>query len=213
MLKPFVIDKLSCQRQDTVLFSDLCFQLDVSGMLLVEGANGSGKSSLLRLLAGLATPASGDILWHGKSIFNCAAKFNPHIHYLGHNNGLRLDLTVAENLRSADKEILSSLQLHKHTFSLARSLSAGQKRKVALAKLFSAQKKLWLLDEPLTALDAETQALFLSHLQEHLRQDGMAVISSHQPISLPTVNMQTVRLGIGWAERFVRSPTNTQSDL
>jgi heme exporter protein A len=194
MQKSFVIDKLCCARQEAVLFSNLSFELDNGNVLLVEGANGSGKSSLLRLLAGLATPASGDILWQGKSILACAAEFNQQLHYVGHDNGLRFDLTVAENLPSATPALLASLQLHKQTHVFARALSAGQKRKIALAKLFLSQKKLWLLDEPLTALDTETQSFFLSGLQQHLQQGGMAVISTHQPISLTMVDDDASRL-------------------
>lgn len=193
MQKPFIVNKLCCAKQDSVLFSDISFELDDGGVLLVEGANGSGKSSLLRLLAGLATPVSGDILWSGESI-SSAAEFKPQLHYLGHSNGLRLDLTVAENLNSLDITLLTALQLQKHLSITARSLSAGQKRKVALAALILARKKLWLLDEPLTALDTEAQIFFLAQLQKHLQQGGIAVISSHQPLALTNVKMQILRL-------------------
>lgn len=203
MLKPFVINKLGCQRQQVILFSDLSCQLSDGEVLLIEGANGSGKSSLLRLLAGLATPASGDILWHNQSIAKSAIEYKQQLHYIGHTSGLRLDLTIAENLAGvmpvkgdfqlSSKTILTQLNLHHKLDVPTRTLSAGQKRKVALANLFLSQKKLWLLDEPLTALDAETQDFFLKKLHEHLQQGGIAVLSSHQPI-LFNSTVQVIRL-------------------
>jgi len=192
MPKPFVIDKLCCQRQQTILFSNLSFQLDTGEVLAIEGANGSGKSSLLRLLAGLVTPTSGDIFWHSKSIAEDGADYKQHFHYIGHQNGLRLDLTVAENLSHLDESLLTALELTPYLRSPTRLLSAGQKRKVALARLISSQKKLWLLDEPLNALDINTQAFFLSALQQHLQQDGIAVISTHQ--SIPLASIKVIRL-------------------
>jgi heme exporter protein A len=128
----------------------------------VQGDNGSGKSSLLRLLAGIATTAHGEILWQQQSIHN-ARDYQQHLHYLGHDNGLKLALTVKENLqllqqlhddKTGDIEnVLTQLNLTKETNSLVAHLSCGQKRRVALARFWLVKKPLWLLDEPITALD------------------------------------------------------------
>ncbi|OGT60585.1 MAG: heme ABC exporter, ATP-binding protein CcmA [Gammaproteobacteria bacterium RIFCSPHIGHO2_12_FULL_45_12] len=199
------IDHLSCVRQANPLFLDLSFHLGAGDVLLVEGANGSGKSSLLRLLAGLASPDAGEIRWQGKCIHAHRADFLEHLHFIGHPNGLKPKLTVSENLKLTSQlqltpvcppltDILTALQLTNHQHTLAHELSAGQKRRVALARLLLVPKKLWLLDEPLTALDTTTQHFFLTCLTQHLQQGGMAVISSHHPITLPHVSPQTIRL-------------------
>lgn len=187
------ITQLSCKRQGRPLFSDLSFCVNAGEVLLVEGANGAGKSSLLRLLAGLATPASGDVLWQNRSIYSYLREYQQQLNYIGHTNGLRLDLTIEENLRTTEKTALSAFNLTNYIHLPARMLSAGQKRKVALTKLLLSKKQLWLLDEPLTALDVEAQAIFFRLLRHHLEQGGMAVVSSHQPITLD-VNMKSINL-------------------
>ncbi|MFZ2315801.1 MAG: heme ABC exporter ATP-binding protein CcmA [Gammaproteobacteria bacterium] len=194
------VNNISCARQLTPVFSNLSFDLSAGRALLVEGANGTGKSSLLRLLAGLATPTSGKILWQD-------AAHLESLHYIGHQNGLKLDLTVSENFRLKGalagnalglpvSPILQALQLNAILNKPIRSLSAGQKRRVALAMLWLNPKKIWILDEPLTALDAATQHLFLNYLHEHLNNGGIAIISSHHPIVLPTAIHQTLRLSV-----------------
>jgi heme exporter protein A len=202
------VSNLSCLRQDKPLFTGLHFALQPGEALLVEGANGSGKSSLLRLLAGLATPNNGDILWRDQPIQQLRADYWHELHYLGHLNGLKLGLTVSENLHLTaqlcthhpifEKElsiILARLQLTPCLQQLAKHLSAGQKRRVALAKIMLIAKPLWLLDEPLTALDADTQSVFLSCLEQHLQQGGMAVISSHHSFTLKTTHrVQKLRI-------------------
>lgn len=230
-----VVNNISCARQLTPVFSNLSFCLSAGHALLIEGVNGAGKSSLLRLLAGLATPTSGDILWKNTARLES-------LHYIGHQNGLKLDLTVSENFRlkgalagdiaydvipaqagihpkytasvnlrmgsrlrrndtkdnplaiENNNSILQALQLHSLLNKPVRSLSAGQKRRVALAMLWLNPKKIWLLDEPLTALDTTTQHLFLNYLDEHLTNNGVAIISSHHPIVLPTNIYQVIRL-------------------
>jgi len=188
-------NNLSCIRQQHVLFDKISFQLNAGEVLLIEGSNGSGKSSLLRLLTGLATPAAGEILWRGQAIQDLRADYWEHLHYIGHTNGLKPGLSVIENIElmarltnsnemaaTVVNSILSMLQLEPHKNTAAKKLSAGQKRRIALAKLFLLPKTLWLLDEPLTALDTQTQTIFLSHLDSHLQNGGIAVISSHHEL-------------------------------
>ncbi len=195
---------LSCVRQYKTLFSDFSFSVSSGELLLIEGENGAGKSSLLRLLASLATPITGDVTWQGESIYQSQTDYRSELHYVGHANGLKLGLTVAENLKLINylssatikntDSILQSLQLFKEKNKQASHLSAGQKRRLALAKLFLFPKQIWIVDEPLTALDLASQEFFLHALTSHLKQGGIAVISSHHAISLSTIKMHTLRL-------------------
>jgi heme exporter protein A len=199
------VKSLRCIRQQQLLFADLSFQLCSGDVLLIEGANGSGKSSLLRLLTGLASPTEGDIFWHDVDIQKDLAEYWQHLHYIGHTNGIKAGLTVLENLQLASQltqisslansgPLLTQLQLSRHQHTLAKFLSAGQKRRLALAKLFLFPKTLWILDEPLTALDTNTQALFLSRLEDHLQHGGIAIVSSHHHISFKNTAVKTLRL-------------------
>lgn len=193
---------LCCVRQSRIVFSNLSFHLQAGRALIIEGANGSGKSSLLRLLSGLAAPDAGSILWRSKSISDSRDDYITDMHFVGHQNGLKLGLTVNENLQLLSSiqhrylpnynDVLKLLELSDHADQQTSYLSAGQKRRVALAKLFLFPKKIWLLDEPLTALDQNMQALFLTQLGRHLELGGLAIISSHHPIIL--ANASTLRL-------------------
>ncbi len=200
------VNNLSCIRQQHILFDKISFQLNAGEALLIEGSNGSGKSSLLRLLTGLATPAAGEISWRGQAIQDLRADYWENLHYIGHTNGLKPGLSVIENIQlmaaltntneiaaTILDSVLNKLQLLHHKNTAAKKLSAGQKRRIALAKLFLFPKALWLLDEPLTALDAQTQTIFLSHLESHLENGGIAVISSHHELQCSRV-LQKLRL-------------------
>lgn len=195
---------LSCVRQQIKLFFHLNFELHPGDVLLVEGPNGSGKSSLLRLLAGLATPTDGAVFWQNTSI-QTHREYPHQVHYVSHANGIKLGLTVTENLQlmqqlngaasmESYENILTALQLQSQQHVLAKYLSAGQKRRLALAKLFLVPRKIWLLDEPLTALDVHTQIFFLSQLEAHLNQQGISIMSSHQAMDLQHLSTTTLRL-------------------
>lgn len=186
--------QLGCIRQGKWVFPAVTFTLRAGEMLLIEGSNGAGKSSLLRMLAGFATPAAGDIFWNTKSIQTNLNEYVETLHYLGHTNGIRLGLTVAENLRLASElaqqplqkqqETISLLQLNAQLHTQTQFLSAGQKRRTALARLWLIARRLWILDEPLTSLDARTQEILLQKIEEHLARGGMCIMASHQPVSL-----------------------------
>lgn len=192
---------LTCVRHQRRLFAPISFELKTSEMLLIQGANGSGKSSLLRLLSGIATPASGNVFWQGRSIYTVLDDYTQHLHYLGHTNGLKLGLSILENLELARQlnmnpnsysaisktreDWLAELHLTAHVHTMTQYLSAGQKRRLALLKCFLFPKPLWILDEPLTSLDRETQALFLKELQNHLKTGGIAIMSSHHTTDFP----------------------------
>jgi heme exporter protein A len=209
--KKLCVNELGCLRQNKALFAPISFQLNPGEVLLVEGPNGSGKSSLLRMLAGLLTPSLGEIRWQQQRIQDDGSEYAKVLHFIGHTNGIKLGLNVMENLQLAhhlsstshhDKTllltqintVLLSLQLSAYQDTQARYLSAGQKRRLSLAKLFLFQKPLWIVDEPLTALDVTTQALFLSWVEAHVTKGGIAIMSTHHPIQLNSISIQTLRL-------------------
>lgn len=196
---------LTCVRQQRCLFKNLSFDLSAGDLLVVEGANGSGKSSLLRLIAGLSSPISGEVLWCKKAITTIREEYNHSLHYLGHTNGIKWGLTVEENIRliqqrllqpelSSIDDVLAELQLDHCKKMLAGELSAGQKRRIALAKLFFFLKSLWIVDEPFTSLDVNTQDLFVKKLQQHLQQGGIAVMSTHHKLPTADFSVKTLRL-------------------
>lgn len=197
---------LACVRGERTLFSHLNFKLHSGELLLVQGANGSGKTSLLRMLCGLLAPEFGEILWHGQEIGATRESYHAEMAYFGHAPAVKEDLTAAENLDfscrlagiqvTADdvKGALGHLGLG-HCLSLpAKSLSQGQRRRVALSRLLLAKAKLWILDEPLTALDQAALQLVQSLIGEHLRQGGMALLTTHQPVVIPGVEPSSLQL-------------------
>jgi heme exporter protein A len=197
------VEQVSCVRQHRPLFQPVSFALHPQDLVLIEGANGVGKSSLLRTVCGLSSSGMGTIHWQGQTLSAVRDDYLQHVHYVGHQNGLKLDLSVAENIRLmsllamsdfCNEHLITELGLNHLKLTPTRQLSAGQKRKLALLKLFLFPKKLWLLDEPLTALDANTQTFFLAKLEEHLKNGGMAVISSHHALSLQHPRTTLVRL-------------------
>ena len=200
-----VVD-LHCIRQRQVLFRELHFTLNPGTLLWIEGANGTGKSTLLRLLTGLTTPQRGHILWRHQPLQLSRDTYWQHLHYVSHQNGLKMNLTVHENLTLTAtwltqtsfsfESILSRLQLSHHQHTFVHQLSAGQQRRLALAKLFIFPKTVWILDEPFTALDSTMQTFFLSYLEKHLQQNGIAIISSHHAISFnKNISLQQLKLG------------------
>lgn len=187
------IDRLGYRYCDHPLFSDLNYQLVNGDMLLVTGGNGSGKSTLLRLLTGLMQPIAGTLYWNNIPIQDDEALYHANVHYISHHNGLKASLTVLENIRlmlalqlttqpSNMNEIISTLSLSTLQHSPVHQLSAGQQRRVALAKLLLIKKPVWILDEPLTSLDALTQDLLQEMINNHLENGGMAIASSHHTL-------------------------------
>jgi heme exporter protein A len=197
---------LTCVRADRLLFKSVNVELAQGGLLYVLGENGSGKSSLLRLLGGLATPESGSVFWCGKPIKEDAETYHANVSYVGHLNGLKDDLTALENvsinarLASHDGDeqkaldALTAIGIERCAHLPVRVLSQGQKRRVALAKLWLTKASLWILDEPFSALDAASIPVLASRLSAHLSQGGMAIITTHQDVIINAQRTQTVRL-------------------
>ena len=197
--------KLSCMRNDRMLFEDLDIRLEAGQMLVVEGPNGCGKTSLLRILTGLRLADAGTVLWRGDPIDRLAGDYYEQVNYVGHHDGVKHELSCLENLRLARAmgvpsaldldEVLERVNLYAYGENDAGSLSAGQKRRLALARLLATEAALWVLDEPFTSLDKASMALFGGVFEQHLRQQGVIVMTSHHDISLPAQNLQRLQLG------------------
>jgi len=193
---PLALVNLECIRGDNLLFTGLNFQLHPSQLLQIEGANGSGKTSLLRILAGLSLPSEGEVLWEDVNIQHQRPVYFAQMAYLGHNLGVKADLSPVENLRialalaglpfdaDAVSRALERVGLSGREDIPARALSAGQKQRVALARLLACPARLWIMDEPFTALDVSGVGLVRGLLEAHLARGGMAVLTSHQAVEV-----------------------------
>lgn len=193
MTIPVLIGRqLRCIRGNQTLFQSLNLQLDAGQWLYLQGENGAGKTSLLRILAGLTLPAEGEVLWQNTPIGKQRATYHQDLLYIGHHAGLKEDLTLTENLRAqlaidsvkvtntAIREALTRMGLGKRQHLPARVLSAGQKRRGLLARALLRPAKLWILDEPFNALDVQAIAHVQDLLKSHLANGGLLVLTSHQ---------------------------------
>lgn len=183
-------DALTCRRGGRLIFDQLSFSVASGRALLVTGRNGVGKSSLLRMIAGLLRIAGGRLSLSGG---DPEQTIGEQAHYLGHLDALKPALSVAENLSfwtsylggSGDqKEALASVGLEALAHLPASYLSAGQRRRLSIARLIAVKRPLWLLDEPTAALDTDAQAMLLTLLQSHLADGGMVVAATHLPLGL-----------------------------
>lgn len=200
--------QIECVRGNRRLFRDLSFRLEAHQALRVRGENGSGKTSLLRIIAGLSPAESGSVSWNAGSIRALGEDYLHDLLFVGHSNGLKDDLSPVENLRyalvlagvGADDPALRAALAEQGLTAVAdlpvKLLSQGQKRRVALARLlFSAQKPLWILDEPFIALDAASVERLASTITRQLRRGGMVIFTTHQEVELPGTAMRTLELG------------------
>lgn len=186
--------KLSLLRGDRCLFQHLEFALNPGELLLVEGANGSGKTSLLRGIAGFLDFASGQVMWDGKNIRDTYQVFRADLVWLSHRVGFKGELNLVENLqfeaalRSSSIEkrdaVIERLGLAQLTDLPFRYLSAGQQRRVALARMLLANARLWIMDEPYTNLDKAGRGLAAELIAEHLAAGGLGIVASHQAVDI-----------------------------
>lgn len=183
---------LACWRAERLIFAGLSFEVAPGEALLLTGANGAGKSSLLRLLAGLLPAAEGKLLWEGADCFADQPAHGARLRYLGHQDALKPSLTAAENLAffaalqgGSVATALAALDLAGLADLPARVLSSGQKRRLALARLALAPARLWLLDEPSVGLDAASVARLGPLFAAHRAAGGMVLAATHLPLPLP----------------------------
>lgn len=198
------VSDLSCVRGERRLFSSLSLDLAPGEWLHVQGENGAGKTTLLRALVGLSPAAEGDIRWKGEPVGKLGEDYRRELLYLGHHGAVKEELTPLENLRLAaaldgselsEREALAALirfGLKGREELPVRFLSAGQKRRVLLARLVTKKARLWVLDEPFTALDVKAVDMLSGVIAEHLATGGMAVLTSHQ--ALPIEGGKAVKL-------------------
>ena len=187
-------DDLTLFRGERCLFKGLSFALNPGELLLLEGRNGSGKTSLMRAIAGLIELESGELRWDGEPVRSNRQAFHGALVWMAHRVGFKADLTLVENLkfeahlraqsgRDFD-EVLKRLDIDRLKRLPLRSLSAGQQRRVALARMLLSGVPLWLMDEPFTNLDREGRTLVMQLTTEHLDRDGMCIMAAHQDIEI-----------------------------
>lgn len=201
------VTQITCIRGSRCLFENLSFRLEAQQALRIIGENGSGKTSLLRIIAGLSPADTGNIAWGGESIGELGEDYRRQLAFLGHANGLKDDLTPLENLKLAlslagivaEIDLLRDALERQGLDSAAdlpvKVLSQGQKRRAALARLeFCAQKPLWVLDEPFAALDAVAVAGLAATMARQLQQGGMVLFTTHQEVELRGATVRSIQL-------------------
>jgi len=196
---------LTLWRGPNCLFEDLSFEVAAGSLLLVRGPNGSGKTTLLRVLSGLTRPETGRVDWCGESIEKSRQAYGAELAYFGHANGLKTDLTVTQNLefsaqlygQSGDRipALLDALNLTICAALEVRYLSAGQKRRSALARVLMSDATLWLLDEPVTNLDAAGRDYVEERLRGHVSGGGIAIAATHENIRITNEAPDEIHLG------------------
>lgn len=197
-------NKLTCIREERILFDGLSFDICSGDFIQIEGPNGAGKTSLLRILAGLSRPYDGQVEFTGECITKCRDQYYEQLMFIGHLAGVKGELSAEENLSFNLKihgeqcndieQALANVRLTGFEDALASHLSAGQNRRIALARLWQSQAKIWILDEPFTAIDkagiGELENLFVKHIDN----GGAVVLTSHQDISIGGERLQKITL-------------------
>lgn len=193
-------------RSELELFRDLSFQALPREIIYVRGPNGAGKTTLLRILCGLVRPDDGMICWDGVPLADCQSEYHQALAYVGHENGIKGDLTAIENLQFFQRinsvrshlsatQVLDRLGILTLAHIPCRYLSAGQKRRVAMSRLLISNARLWLLDEPFTGLDETARQIVSDLVAEHLISEGMCIATSHQPLDYDRFGVKEISLG------------------
>ncbi|RJT45400.1 cytochrome c biogenesis heme-transporting ATPase CcmA [Rahnella woolbedingensis] len=201
---------LSCVRDERTLFSGLSFTIEPGEMVQIEGRNGAGKTSLLRILAGLSSPEVGEVRWQGVNTRRQRDVFHQQLLYLGHHPGVKSVLTAYENLAfylsisgqsvngttgaDAIYQALENVGLLGYEDVTVAQMSAGQQRRVALARLWLSEAPLWILDEPLTAIDKQGVATLIELFEQHAQQGGMVLLTTHQDLQGVNRDVRKIRL-------------------
>jgi len=193
-------------RGERLLFEKLNFELSNGTVLYLQGANGTGKTTLLRTICGLSKPYAGIVKWCGEDINSLAEEYFKHVLYIGHLPGIKEDLTALENLKfslalsgkaisvNQATEVLNMLGLAKGLNLPTRMLSQGQKRRVVLARLWLQELPLWVLDEPFTALDVNATSLLKQKIEAFANEGGIVVMTTHQEVTLNVPKFEQLRL-------------------
>lgn len=199
---------LSCVKQDRVLFEQLSLQLKPGELLQIKGKNGAGKSSLLRILAGLAQPDEGELAYLSQPLSTQLADYAANLCFIGHQSGIHEQLTALENMqfwRAAaelkvvdDYALLASLGLAGLEDIPCKMLSAGQQRRVSLARLWATNAQIWILDEPFTALDQSAISHLQQHFIQHLAQGGAIILTTHQPLTIDYHALHALEIQYRW---------------
>lgn len=189
------ISELSCERDDRILFQDLSYEFPKGKIIQLEGRNGAGKTTLLRMLAGLYSSFSGDIFWNNTPINSVKIEFNQHLLFIGHKSAIKLNLSPIENLKFliglqqlyAEDDLYDALErvgLYGFEDVLCRNLSAGQQRRVALARLYLSKASIWILDEIFTAIDKQGVFQLEQFLYEKAKSGVTIILTTHHQLSL-----------------------------
>lgn len=200
------IRNVTCIRDERVLFEQLSFTISDGELIQIEGQNGAGKTTLLRIIAGLGYADEGDIYWNGESIKKNREEFHSDLLFLGHHTGVKRELTAFENLafyqsmhsnynEEAIWNALARVGLAGREDVAAGQLSAGQQRRVALARLWLSNHKLWVLDEPLTAIDKQGVKVLEQLFMSHAKQGGIVLLTTHQDLFTDSNELKKIRLG------------------
>lgn len=200
------VSNLACTRGDHRLFAGLNFSLSAGELMQVQGANGSGKTSLLRTLCGFMMPEAGEVRWRGSNIRDLAEDYYAELTYLGHLNAIKDELNALENLRINaglagcvidEQRAIAALRrmgLRGKELLPVKVLSQGQRRRVSLARLLLSDAPMWILDEPLTALDVGAVGMMQELIAEHLSNHGMVIFTTHQPLQVAGVETRQLVL-------------------
>ena len=185
-------DKLTCIREERLLFDELSFEINAGDIVQVEGPNGSGKTSLLRILSGLSQPYDGQVNYKDQAIHRCREEYQQNLLYFGHLAGVKGEMTAEENLNfnlalhgsNTDDSLayLAKVNLLGFEDSLASHLSAGQHRRIALARLYQSNAAIWILDEPFTAIDKQGVASLEQLFCQHAQRGGCVILTTHQDL-------------------------------
>ncbi len=202
------VERLAARRGYATLFTNVQFSVPGGGALVVTGPNGSGKTTLLRIVAGLTAPADGVIIWQGQAMRPFDARMRDAVAFNGHLPALKDELTAEENLGAwialddrapvgdAITEALDAVALARQRRLPVRVLSQGQRRRIGLARLRLVRRPLWILDEPMTALDTDGVAALGALLDAHLADGGLCVAASHQALPVASERMHSLALGV-----------------
>lgn len=194
--------ELLCERDDRILFSGLSFRVKAGEWVQITGGNGAGKTTLLRLLTGLARPDAGEVYWQEQPLRNVRDSYHQDLLWIGHQPGIKTRLSALENLRFFHQdgdvaqclEALAQAGLAGYEDIPVNQLSAGQQRRVALARLWLTRATLWILDEPFTAIDVNGVERLTQRMAHHTGQGGIVILTTHQPMNVDTDRIRRIAL-------------------